>query len=341
MKMLILILAFLSLDPAGAAQGHSDKSALLCLKSVADIRLPGNTTRFDYQSMDRKHGLLFISHLGDNSVTVFSLGSQRVVKNIPDIPTPYGILAVPELGRVFVSATRVNEIYVIDEKSLTVIGKTEGGYFPDGIGYAPRGERIFVSDEFGKTVMAIDARSLKPIRKILIGGTVGNTHYDPGSKAIFTTNETENELVKIDPTKLKVTGSIRLLGCRGAHGFVLGLRPHFAYVTGEDNASLVVVNLDTKRVIQTFSVGDDPDVLAIDYGLKLLYVSSESGVVSVFKIGTDGLTKFCEGELWAHAHTVSVDQETHRVYFPLQDIDGFPTLKIMYPSFPGHKNGRL
>jgi len=32
-----------------------------------------------------------------------------------------------------------------------------------------------------------------------------------------------------------------------------------------------------------------------------------------------------------HAHTVSVDTDTHLVYFPLQDIDGHPILRIMEP----------
>lgn len=334
MKRFILTALALSLCTAAIAGATTDRSRLKCLRTVSDIRLPGSTSRFDYQSIDRTRGLLFISHLGDNAVTVFSLDSQRVVKNIPDIPSPHGILAVPKLGRVFVSATRANKIYVIDEKSMKVVGITDGGYFPDGIGYAPGPERIFVSDEFGKTVMVIDARTLKPIGKVVIGGQVGNTHYDPVSKAVFTTNESRNELIEIDPVTLKITGSISLPGCRGAHGFILGIRPHFAYVTGEDNASLVEVNLNTRKVVEKFTVGGSPDVLAIDRGLRLLYVSSESGVVSVFRIRRDGLAALCKGRLWPHAHSVSVDQRTHKVYFPLQYIGGYPALKVMIPVVP-------
>ena len=92
------------------------------------------------------------------------------------------------------------------------------------------------------------------------------------------------------------------------------------------------MDLSQKKVIKSFSVGSGPDVLAIDAGLKLLYVGSESGVVTVFKIGATGLSKLCEWKLWAHAHTVSVDQKTHKVYFPLQDYGGFPTLKVMMPD---------
>ncbi len=313
------------------SSAQTRKPALPCLKAVTNIRLPGSASRFDYQSIDSRRGLLFISHLGDNSVTVFDLKSQQVVRNITAIPSPHGILAAPELGRVFVSATKVNEVYTIDESSLKVIGKTPGGRFPDGIGFAPGTKRIFVSDEFGGTVTVIDARSLKLIRKISIGRQIGNTHYDPVSGYIVTADESRNELVYIDPGTLRLVKRIALPGCKGAHGFVIGTEPHLAYVTGEDNSSLLVVNLNDNEVIQNFKVGNGPDVLALDSGYALLYVSSESGVVSVFKIRNDGISKLCEGRLWAHTHTVSVDQNTHNSYFPIQSFKGVPTLMIFTP----------
>ena len=33
-----------------------------------------------------------------------------------------------------------------------------------------------------------------------------------------------------------------------------------------------------------------------------------------------------------HAHTVSVDPLTHLVYFPLQNLNGHPVLRIMTPA---------
>ncbi len=322
--IVLLLCSFYGIAPAG-------QNGLECLKLTAAIRLPGKPDRFDYQSIDQERGLLFISHLGDNSVAVFDVSSGRMVRDIRGIPGPHGILAVPTLGRVFVSATKVNEVYTIDENTFRIIGKTPAGYFPDGIGYSPEADRIFVSDEFGGTVSVINAKSLRLIRKIRIGRQVGNTHYDPVSRMIVTADESGEALVQINPVTLGITGRLGLPGCRGAHGFITGTAPHFAYVTGEDNASLLVVDLAEKKVVQTFSVGAGPDVLAIDRAKGLLYVSSESGIVSVFKIGSDGISEICTGFLWAHAHTVSVNQKTGRVYFPIQDYRGAPTLLIFDP----------
>jgi hypothetical protein len=78
-------------------------------------------------------------------------------------------------------------------------------------------------------------------------------------------------------------------------------------------------------------VGNDPDVLAFDPGLKLLYVAAESGHVTILRENEKALVTVAT-LVMPHAHTVCVDPETHLVYFPLQNIDGHPVLRIMAPS---------
>ena len=51
----------------------------------------------------------------------------------------------------------------------------------------------------------------------------------------------------------------------------------------EENHSLAMVDLSTLKVLSTYQVGEDPDVLAYDSGLKRLYVSAESGTVTIFR----------------------------------------------------------
>ena len=99
----------------------------------------------------------------------------------------------------------------------------------------------------------------------------------------------------------------------------------------ESNARLVVVDLNTNRVIASDSVGDVPDVLAWDPGLKRLYVAAESGVVTVFEVRDSQLHKVGQTYLAPNAHTIAVDAQTHRVYVPLENIDGRPVLRIYEP----------
>ena len=58
-----------------------------------------------------------------------------------------------------------------------------------------------------------------------------------------------------------------------------------------------------------------------------------SGVVSTFEVTGSVLRPL--GEVRApHAHTVSVDPRTHRVYLPLENVGGRPVLRVMMPGEP-------
>ena len=105
-----------------------------------------------------------------------------------------------------------------------------------------------------------------------------------------------------------------------------------AFAACEENAKLVVFDLETKKLTTIHAVGADPDVLAFDKGLGRLYVSAESGVISIFDERGRNLEKVGEGLFAVNAHTIAVDQRTHRIYLPLQNVNGKPVLRIAIPA---------
>jgi len=122
-----------------------------------------------------------------------------------------------------------------------------------------------------------------------------------------------------------------LPGCAGNHGLLIDAPRRLAFIACEDNARLIVVSLATHARIAEDSVGGGPDVLAYDPGLRRLYVSSESGVVSVFQADDNKVAKLWQGFLADNAHTVAVDPTTHRIYFPLRNVGGRAVLRVMAP----------
>jgi hypothetical protein len=75
-------------------------------------------------------------------------------------------------------------------------------------------------------------------------------------------------------------------------------------------------------------VGNVPDVLAYDASLGWLYVASEAGDVSLFKVQGHAVSLLGTARLGPNAHVVAVDPETHRAYFPLKSLEGNPMLRI-------------
>jgi YVTN family beta-propeller protein len=310
----------------------SRSSGSLPLRTLSDVPLTGGATRLDYQSLDSDGGRLYIAHLGSDLMTVFDVSKQKIVGDVRDLKRVHGVLAVPELHRVYASATGTNELAVIDDQTLQIVARVPTGDYPDGVAYASKEGKIYVSDLHGKTDTVIDAKTNKPIATVQLGGGAGNTQYDSVSDRIFVAVDGRNELAEIDPHSDQITGRYPLTGCRGSHGLLIDSEHRLAFAACEENAKLVLFDLETKKATASYSVGSDPDVLAFDKGLGRLYVSAESGIISIFDERGRNLEKVGEGFFAPSAHTVAVDSRTHRVYFPLQNVGGKPVLRIALPS---------
>lgn len=314
---------------AGRPSAHAGRHPLP-LRLVRDIPLPGRTTRFDYESYDPRSGLLFISHLGDSQVLAFNTRTQKLRGIVRGVPQVHGVLAVPSLGRVYASATGVNQIDSIDERTLKVTARIPGGTYPDGMAYDPRLHLLFVSDESGGTDTVINTRTQRRVATIPLGGHAGNTQYDAVTRRMFVDVQTENRLKAIDPRTDRIIASYPLPGCQHDHGLNIDAPARLAFVACDGNARLLTFSLAQHRVLAIHKLGRYPDVLSFDAKLQRLYVASESGVVTVFALRQQALRLLGRAYLAYEAHSVAVDSQ-HRVYFPLQKVNGRPVLRVMRP----------
>lgn len=300
----------------------------LPLTTVADVPLSGHTTRWDYASLDPASNHLFIAHLGDSVVTVFDTLQQKVIADIPGISHVHGVLVVPALDRVYATATGTNELVVIDSKTFKILARVPAGDYPDGMAYAPGAHKLYVSDEHGGTDTVIDVRSNTRVATIPLGGEVGNSEYDSVSKHIFDNVQTRQQLVEIDPATDKIVSRVDLPGAEGNHGLYIDSASRLAFIACEGNSRLLVLDLTSRRVLSSFDVAKDPDVLAFDAPLGWLYVAGESGEVSLFKVQGQVVKKLGTAWLGPNAHVVAADPTSHRAYFPLKDLKGKPVLRI-------------
>jgi DNA-binding beta-propeller fold protein YncE len=105
------------------------------------------------------------------------------------------------------------------------------------------------------------------------------------------------------------------------------------YVACDENDVLVTVDLKTGKELSHLPLGHDPDVLAMDVGLKRLYVASESGNLSTFDITNLSVpVSLGVSFIGKGAHSVAVDPATHRLYLPLADAGGVSVMRIVAPK---------
>lgn len=310
------------------------------------VSLPGGTTRFDYQSLDTQRHRLFISHMGSNQVIVFDTQARKVLANLDVFPSATGITALPEQGRVYVSvpgallerAAGDGEIAVIDAETLKTIKHIRVGRFPDGSSFVPGLNRLYVSNEMGGTLSVIDTHDERVVDTIRLGGEAGMNDYDPIDERVWVNVQTDNSLLAIDPKTDRMVNRVKLPAtCKHNHGLLIDAPERLAFITCDDNAKLLVFDLHALHVTGVHSVGRDPDVLAYDSKERLLYVASESGTVTLFRLQQGQLTMLGEDRLGDNAHTVSVDPANGLAYFPLKNDQGKPVLLITQPKINSGK----
>jgi YVTN family beta-propeller protein len=323
-----LAFSIIAASASGAARAESSPAAAVPLEKVADVPLGGRTTRLDYASLDPGRHLLFVAHLGDSQVIVFDVQASRVVGRVAGVSSAHGVLALPELNRVYATATGRGEVVAIDPATLAVIARGPTGGYPDGLAYVPGSHKLYVSDEKAGNEAVIDVRSNTRIATIALGGEAGNTQYDSITSHIFVNVQTRNQLVEIDPASDKIIARYDLPGAQRNHGLLIDPEHRLAFIACEGNDTLIAFDMRTMRPLASFPVGSGPDVIAYDPVFKYLYVASEAGPVSVFRVATGSVKKLGDEFIGPNAHVVAVDPATHRVYFPLKNLNGHTAMRI-------------
>ena len=322
--------AVLAMGFLGASFALADPPSFLQLQQ--DVPLKGDASRFDYLSYDDDAGILYIAHMGDGQILLFNTQKGAVQTMLSGFPGVTGLLVVPELHRLFASVTGQHDVDIIDTQTLKTLARIPAGNFPDGIAYDPDLRQIFVSDERGGEVIVIDAVKNKRLAYIKMEGEVGNNCYDPESKRIFVNVQGSNELVALNPETHKILLRYSLEGGRHPHGLCLDPGSRLAFIGCDGDQKLVVVDMDKFTETGVSDVGKEPDVLAFDSQLGYLYVASEAGIVSIFRVRDRKVEKIGDFPVGSNAHSVAVDSKTHFVYFPLRKEGPGPVLRIMKPT---------
>jgi hypothetical protein len=308
------------------------KTGALPLRTVTDLPLQGDTSRFDYASLDATRHRLYISHLGASQVVVVDTDGPTVERTLDKVAGVHGVLVVPALNHVYAAATGSDQAVTYDATTLAELNRGPTGRAPDGLAYDPDTDAVYLSNEAGSTVTEIDATSGASRREIDIGGEAGNVAYDPTTKHVLVDVQTRNELAVIDPAHGRVVERHPLPGCDHDHGLQLDIAHPRAFVACDGNARLLQVDLTTFAVTAAFATGARPDVLTLDAGLGRLYVLAESGVATILDTSDDDVRVLARGVLAPGAHSGTVDPATHTLYVPIANQAGRPLLRVLTPD---------
>lgn len=215
-----------------------------------------------------------------------------------------------DASRLYVS--HGNEMNVIDLTTSTLFGTIPDTKGVHGIALAKDLNKGFISNGRDTSVTIIDLKTLKFIAKVKVTGNNPDAIlYDPLSHRVFTFNGRSSNSTVIDAITNKVIGTIKLIG-----------KPEFPvndlkgkiYVNIEDKNSICVININTLKIEQTWSIapGESPSGLAIDLKNKRLFSVCENKLMVVVDYETGKVIKTLK--IGDGVDGVSFDPGLNRIY---------------------------
>ena len=197
-----LACAMVAAATAGCHSGTPAPARIpLPLVEVAQLSLPGDSSRFDYESLDPQRGLLFIAHLGASQLIEVDVRARRVTRTIASIAGVHGVLVVPGLPGcdhdhglaldppdrlAFVACDGNAALLTVDLTAWTVTGSEGVGNDPDVLSYDPAARRLFVAAESGwVTVLHLDRDTLHVLGRDHLADGAHVMATDPNSGVTY------------------------------------------------------------------------------------------------------------------------------------------------------------
>ena len=316
-----ILLSALSTFPTSAAT----------LKKLAVIELPGpRGQHFDHLAIDYDDHYLLSAHTGPGILYVIDLRTNKLVAAIHGLPGITAPIYVPSLKKIYACDWGENKVAVVSLKDMKIIKRLPTGQKPNGGAYAEPFGKLYVSDTLGKQLSVIDVRTDSIIKTLHFPSETGMAQFDPVSKHVYVNLRSTDKIAEIDPADDKVIAHYPVGRCDFNHGLALDPANRRAFLLCVGNNLFTVFALDSHRPIAYIPLPEGADDVAFDPALHRIYVTCESGAISV--IQEDDANHFRKLEDFPVApgiHTLAVDVTTHRLYAPEAEEAGRDVSRIL------------
>jgi DNA-binding beta-propeller fold protein YncE len=318
-NVISLIVAFSLALLSSRALAGPPPSGYRMLKKIPIDAAPGGAEYFDYLTVDATARRVYVSH--GTVVNVLDADNGSMIGTVVGLERCHGIALVAELGEGFVTDGGSGEVIVFDIKTFQVTSKIKAESDADYILYDSASRRIFSFNGHSKNATVIDAAKKTVVATISMGGIPEQAVSD-GDGTIYDNIEDTNELVAIDARTLRIKARWPLAPAGQPVSMAMDREHRRLFIGGRNPKSLVVVNADNGKVLQSFPIGDRVDATVFDIKTKLVAASTREGTIHVFH--EDSPDKFSWIETIRTefgAKTMALDPETHRFYTDTSDFD--------------------
>lgn len=254
--------------------------------------------RIDHFTIDLSRKRLFVAELGNDSVGVIDLGSQKVIRTITGFKEPQGVGFVASSDMLYVANAHDGSVQLFQGAELSPAGRIELGDDADNIRVDSRGSKVFIGYGSGALAVIDPTTRAKIADMPLKAHPEGFALDEPGNQILVNVPDAR-QIAVVDTTTGKVSSSLPLKDARS--NFPIGLDREgqvFLAVT-RNPPKLLVFGLQDHALRRSVDTCGDADDVFVDAKRQRAYVSCGEGLIDIFD------TRQGRYERISQLHTVS------------------------------------
>jgi len=274
-----LLLTCLGLDDAAAVAEPGP-----ALQETQRIELPGVQGRVDHMAVDLPTRRLFVAALGNNTVEVIDLQTNRVIKSLAGLREPQGLLLVPETRQLIVTNGESSSARVYDSVTLDPLKDIRLREDNDNIRFDPGSKRSYIGCGAGGegALAVVDTQTDALIGEIGLSGHPESFQLEQRGKRIFVNVPSSRKIEVVDREKKNVVEAWSV-PARGNFPMALDEEHARLFVGTRSPAKFLVLDTGSGRLVAEFDSAGDADDIFYDRDAHRIYVSGGEGFVFVFE----------------------------------------------------------
>jgi YVTN family beta-propeller protein len=318
-----LVLLGCVLLAAGAAIARAPESGYHLLKKLPLASAEGSTGEyFDYIYVDSPGRRVYVSH--GTEVKVLNADDGTVVGSVTGFKRDHGIAVASEFGRGFITDGADGNVGIFDLQTLKVTGGVKTQPDADGVIYDPATKQVFVMSGEAKTATVIDAKTGTVVKTVDLGGGPEFAVAD-GKGTVYINLEDKGETVVLDSRTLTIKSRWPVAPAGTPTAIAMDREHRRLFVSGRNPQTMVVLDADTGKMIQSFPISMGADADAYDPGTGLVFVSTREGMLHIFHEDSPDQFSVVESVKTEYgAKTLGLDMKTHHVFVDTADFGAPP-----------------
>lgn len=314
--------------------GTPGKSKFMKFDGYIELPESGLLSVLDYLTMNNR--TLFVT--SESSGVLFKVDldvnhpSLSTVSELPGSGAAHGVALMTDRNVAFITRSEENTVDVFDPTSLRLLTRIPVADDADAILYVPSAQLVYVANGDAKIATLIDPEKRMTVGSVPLPGKPEFPAMDSQTGVLYQNLEDINSIVAVDLAKRAVIGQWSLAPCEGPTGMAIDSEQRRLFAVCSRNATLVVFDLESHRVITSLKIGGGPDSVAFDGTLHRIYSAGKAGRLTV--VQQDGPSAYrVLDEIRTHygAHTLVLDV-SHRVFVGYAALFAHPRIGVFSPT---------